>query len=472
MNSVTQRCITLALAATSLMVAGTSTATAQSIAQSGVETERNIEHLQGQQPQQQPFPLPPLTREVTYDDVLNDPSNVELNYLYALGRIKDGQLTKAQVALERILIMDPNNASVRAIYGVVLFRLGNFAEAKSIFNELLEMDLSSTDRALVDKYIDEINLLSKLTHYTASISIGIRFDNNKNAITDSGKASVFGALLNTNTPKRGDIGNIISASLEVRHDLGFQRPHEAYAKVSGILVDQNNEDGLDLYNGRIDGGGVMATDYGSIDLSLNLSMLHLGSAQYLRSMGAALRWDGPMVMELFHPYVANTVDILKYGDHDNTSSAPERDGIKTRMRLGAKMRVSQNQNLDINASLYQHNAEKKYNAFVGRDVTATYTISFNEGRFISGNGSYAVERYRKEDAFIDANILRKDTRLNVGLTAGGPIVSFLPDFLKHENLNGIVATTTIDRRKTSSNLANYSSTNWGGQFMISKQFKF
>jgi hypothetical protein len=60
-----------------------------------------------------------LGRKVTYEEVLKDPDNVELNLGFARTQIRSGNLNGAAATLERVLLVQPRNLSVRILYAVL-----------------------------------------------------------------------------------------------------------------------------------------------------------------------------------------------------------------------------------------------------------------------------------------------------------------------------------------------------------------
>jgi Flp pilus assembly protein TadD len=69
-------------------------------------------------------------REVTYEDVLANPDNIDLNFAYAQVQIARGDLKNAAATLERILLIEQDLPRVRLLYAIVLFRLDNLDEAE------------------------------------------------------------------------------------------------------------------------------------------------------------------------------------------------------------------------------------------------------------------------------------------------------------------------------------------------------
>src|ERR1700733_13066917 len=59
----------------------------------------------------------------SFDQVMQAPDDVDLNIAYAKSMADSGHLLSAAAALERVLMLKPNAASVRLLYAVVLYRL-------------------------------------------------------------------------------------------------------------------------------------------------------------------------------------------------------------------------------------------------------------------------------------------------------------------------------------------------------------
>jgi len=73
--------------------------------------------------------------DITFQDVLDDPDNLGLNFRYAKAQIDSGNLTGAVATLERMLLIDPDLAEIRVYYGLVLFRLDSLGEAERQLQE-------------------------------------------------------------------------------------------------------------------------------------------------------------------------------------------------------------------------------------------------------------------------------------------------------------------------------------------------
>ena len=123
--------------------------------------------------------------EVAYEQILADPDNIDLNLRYARSQIARADLKGAAATLERILLVNPDLAQVRLLYGIVLFRLDNMEESERMLKSVLALPTQPTLRDEVEEYLRQIRLRRKMTRWLASLSVGFQFDTNRNAAPSS-----------------------------------------------------------------------------------------------------------------------------------------------------------------------------------------------------------------------------------------------------------------------------------------------
>ena len=415
------------------------------------------------------FDFGALEREVTFEDVLADPDNIEINILYARTQIFKGRLDRAQAAIERILLQRPDLHYVRMLYGVVLYRLGNFVEAQSVFNNILSSDISAENKLQAKKYMDDIEAKNKRTKFTLSTMLGIHYDSNKNAAPKSGSISLLDTIIPNSAKERDDTGWLFSATLEGRHDLGLQRAHELYEKINITTDQQAAQDDLDLIVGRIDLGGVFISDIGSFDLSVNHNRINMAKKSYLMENGAKLRWDA-LGGKKYRPYIEQKAQNQMYST-SSSSTAHEKNGWNMETKVGTKITFSPISLLDIYAMAGRKNAIKSYNTFNKKGVGAAYTRLFDKGRFLIFQGNYQIDKYEDGDAFV-SSIKRRDTKTSLRVTGGLPLVSIFSQDTLSQQLNDVQLTGTVERSMSGSNIVNFETINNRAQIMLSKTIRF
>ena len=118
---------------------------------------------------------------MTYADILANPDDIELNLAFAQNQIADGNVQGASAAYERILLIQPENARVRLLYAIVLFRLDSLKEAERELKTVGKLKMAAGLRSQIDYYLQQIKLRSKATRYAFMVSAGGQYDWNKNS---------------------------------------------------------------------------------------------------------------------------------------------------------------------------------------------------------------------------------------------------------------------------------------------------
>ena len=91
--------------------------------------------------------------EITFEQILADPDNIELNRTYALERIQARDIKPALSAIERVIHANPLDLGARLIRAQILIYLGDFALARGELEEG-----SAVLRAKIDMASPNINL--------------------------------------------------------------------------------------------------------------------------------------------------------------------------------------------------------------------------------------------------------------------------------------------------------------------------
>lgn len=148
--------------------------------------------------------------KITFDDILSDPNNTELNLAYAKQEADVGNLLKAIAALERLLIDEPNADDVRLYYVTLLNQIGDFTAAQNEINDLKQRPLSPEIRQQVSRYDRSGVRTKKASRLYASLGLGFTYDDNVSGLTD--EASVL-------ADKEGDYGITGRAQAKYVRDL-------------------------------------------------------------------------------------------------------------------------------------------------------------------------------------------------------------------------------------------------------------
>jgi len=269
---------------------------------------------------------------VTYADILADPDNAELNFLFAKQQIREGDVKGAAGTLERILLLNPAEAEIRLFYGIVLFRLDDVDGAERELNLVLTQGVSDSLSAQAEEYLDQIALRQKRTRFMASLSIGWHYDNNRTAGPNSKKNYLFGGYLNVDGPL-ADTGMLTIGSLSVVHDLGFQDGHEVTGSFTYLRDRQRDRNTLNLESFMFNLGGRYRSPWFDVVPLASAMQLRLDDETLLRTWSFGLRLEKEFTptfkayvqsregYQKFHPIRTSQVARLRRGPSGTPQSA-------------------------------------------------------------------------------------------------------------------------------------------------------
>ncbi|WP_375461634.1 tetratricopeptide repeat protein [uncultured Enterovirga sp.] len=164
--------------------------------------------------------------EALFGQVLRNPSNPDLSFLFADAAARRGDNEAAIGALERILFYNPALTRVKLELGVLYFRLGSYEMARSYFEAATSSPETSPEvRARVAGFLREIDRRTSIHQFSVYTQVGFRYQSNANAGPASAFVSSFGqdAILGRQFVSRPDWNAFGLAALRHVYDFENQR---------------------------------------------------------------------------------------------------------------------------------------------------------------------------------------------------------------------------------------------------------
>lgn len=127
----------------------------------------------------------------TFQEVMQNPGDLELSFRYARKQIRQGNLTGAATTLDRILLLQPSLQDVRLMYGIVLYRLGDLSSAESELDRVSADALPANLQAELERYRERVAEAQRKTTVNASISTGFAHETNPTGAPDGGDVVVL-----------------------------------------------------------------------------------------------------------------------------------------------------------------------------------------------------------------------------------------------------------------------------------------
>jgi tetratricopeptide (TPR) repeat protein len=404
---------------------------------------------------------------VTYQRVLQNPDDLELNLRYARQQMAAGDLTSAASTLERILIKAPSSDRVRLLYGIVLYRLGNFGEADQELQAVNRGALPPGERATLDEFRTKIARKQRRVVGSVGVTAGLHYDTNRNAFPTGGDVQVnLGGRPTTFSvggSENDDVGQLLmlDGRLDVATDL--QRLPGFTFEAAGLIDNQVEADDLDVKSGMLRVETRYLADIVEIVPQATYRQITLGGEQYIRNPEARLRFRR---------------GILGYKDYDEVDRdrfAEEQDGRYLTFAAGIDYTPVNQLALGVRYSYTDKNADQDFEAYGAHSLEATANWVVTSGVIVSGDGRITRRDYDAPDTFVSPSEEREDAiyRFGGGVAVTAQRISkTLNADLPKAVVDNLVFHLSAHYRETQSNFPNFEHDNVRTQFTITKRFPF
>lgn len=392
----------------------------ESDARESIETRRDVERTAQEALDLEAFSKGP---PVTYQQVLEDPDNIELNVRYALTQIREGNVRGAGATLERVLLIRPDLAVVRVLFAIVLFRLDNLDEAERELLALQALDLEPELRRQIDQYLDQIASRRQRTIFTFAMNFATQYDWNRNA---SPKSELrLAADLPTRTvgssSRQDDLAMNGLAQLSFEHDLGLQKQHKMLGGLVFYQGEQVQQDDLDLRAITADWGYELDFAPSTVTPRLLYERVDLSREKYLTAVGLTVDWVHAL-SNTWSVFAAGTAKYQSYNNITSSLTATERSGREYEAEVGTSQILTPRQRLRVTYTHTRNIAARSYNSYEGKEIDVTHTLLFGGGDFLLTSLTVNHDLYDDRDPSISAQT-RHDwggrARITYGIPWGG-----------------------------------------------------
>lgn len=393
--------------------------------------------------------LPAPAGEPSYSDVLASPDDVDLSYRYAVVQIRKGELRGASASLERILMIQPQQANARLLRALVLYRLDNLDDARRELDTLKTLRLPPDLRSTANAYSREIDRRSKRTHFGGRVGLGFEHDTNRNSAPAEGKALFLDTPLQLtgDSLRRSDQSLVGLAGLDARHQLTGPSGHEVFGGYNYYRQDQRDVPTVDLSAHSINGGALLKAFGSRWSPMAGMDYVTLSRDTFLVN-----RFLGMNVLRKLSTRLEGMVDFqYTYNDYRRTALAgalDERSGPEWTLNLGGTYEVRPTLSVFGSFGGLEKRAAKEYNAYTRYTATISPTWLLGRGFFLNTALQASFDRYAKADTAISAKN-RSDNLYRLRGTLGAPLAS-------RGTLGALVGTVSYEWYHSDSNIPNYS----------------
>jgi len=216
---------------------------------------------------------------------------------FGIAAIDSGHINEGVFALERVLFLQPTNHRARLEYARGLFILGEDAQAKQAFTQVLaQADPPPSVREKIDQFLDAIRRRESRYNTTAQgyVGLGYGYDSNLNSAPDT---QPTGALLPISvTLDRGDQFTKLLFGGQLYHPVSTS--NKLYGRWDSTLRIYNHEADQDNANHSLTLGSQWNRARYQFDLSLNAQHYRLDDQGYRNLFGPTLQWSSALRPDL------------------------------------------------------------------------------------------------------------------------------------------------------------------------------
>jgi hypothetical protein len=316
-----------------------------------------------------------------FQQLLKEPTNVDLNFRYAEAAIKQGNYEGAISALERLLLYNPNFPGVKLQLAELYARLGSYNAARAYLAQVEGgPDVTSETRARVQAVRAELERAASPSKFTVNLLTGVRHQSNVSA-EPAGSDIIAGGIpltLSAVTLHKPGWDAFLGGNLAHTYDLGgatlesnaliYYSKQFQFSSVDSAAVEVNS-------GPRFDIGGSGASKLVSLRPYALASEVLLGNSQFVRGVGAGLAADRPITQRI------SAAGFYEFRSERfaNVAAVPTATDMNAGVHsVGANLayQVFESGNLGLQVSYAATHARRSFASNEALVLRANYTHSF------------------------------------------------------------------------------------------------
>jgi hypothetical protein len=376
----------------------------------------------------------------TFEQVMAAPDDVNLDVAYAKAEANEGHLLSAAAALERVLMLEPNAASARLFYAVVLYRLDDLQAANAQLALVDGAQLPPLERKELEKYRRVVSGSRKTTTFNGELAAGIAYD------SDALGALLIGTPLGGSKPShKPGTGAVVSAALG-----GSTRLDDAYSLYAALAgysrTDfSDSEAQMQYFGGEI---GLKNTEQMT-------SWQIAGVARHTMLFGdpllteyggrASFDWRADTAVTLSASFEGVWQDYHEpfYNLFNNPVVHNADDGAYYRMQGGLAWRIDSHSRVDLSVGYETHDASYKPFGYDAPFANVDYRGLLGSGVYVDLLGNLRWVRYQAVDTQF-TGVRRNDTDYLVRAALGVPLSAFSADGATGDTLEDLTLEGSVN----------------------------
>lgn len=372
--------------------------------------------------------------EALFQQILANPADLDANFRFAETATRAGDYEAAIGALERMIFYNPNLPRVRLELGILYFRLGSYAMARTYFESAIAGPNIPPEVTLrVDAFLAEIDRRLSTTQWAGFAQIGVRYQTNASAGPSSPLVRALGqdAILDRRFVQRPDWNAFALGTVRHIYDFENQRGDVWVTTFSTYHARQFKIDRLDTSLVDLQTGPRFALAPESLPGAyihpyLLGSFVWLADAPYLGSIGAGLGLGSTIGSVQIEPFV----EVRRREFHNSSAYRTAEEQSGTVWSVGATVGSPLYGPLrwQSRVSFSSNDTSNQYGYYAYDQFTAdlAFPIDFNgpwgsRAWTVTPYVGFSQFRYDEPNLIIDPDVKRFDREWRVGAGLDLPV---------------------------------------------------
>jgi len=398
--------------------------------------------------------------EITYNEILDNPTDIELNLNYAKQQESSGNLKLSIATLERLSMLYPSNTDIKLYLLSIIIKMDSPVKVDLMVRTMMnDPNTSSKTRKLIAELLSQSGEKKKESNKWFAY-LDLKYsqteEDNISGVTKTKQLMQEGNKIPYTT---------VDSRLVVEYD-------KIYTRGSTLTVGKNIDKSSSLFfNLGVDVNTINKKITGDNDVvSSSMSYFKVINNHYISPY---VYWNklnyrrqadyDTMGLGINNTFIFNVKNNLNYGlSYSDTSyvqntafdTAAENDSgtyssfvrhnhnFTKKIQLGTKLLLNRTESI------------KEFDSYDTRGISLSYSHILPFGR-LKLKSTFLKNDYDEAESFISSSIIRKDESLVSTISLDGQLTQILPFFKRLDKKNTIFYTLSKKQSDVSSNILNH-----------------
>jgi hypothetical protein len=327
--------------------------------------------------------------DALFEKVYQDPTNILLNSELAKSQLQNGNLKGAEITLERVIQLYPNELQAELILAQIKFKLGNNIEARDLYQSISESPFSNAEQKKIAN--DNLAFISSFdTKWNFFGTAMMSYGQSKNPTNSPQYITILGNQYeNTGFSNKSDRYEEIYALMGVKYNIEGQNASDLFTSFNIYDRHYNHFSTVDLRDYTWNVGYENEALGGKNLLTNSISKIDLGNKPYINNDILSINHERSIRSNIYSK-TAYSVGYNKHQECDNCASSDTRSNWMNSFSETMTLGLTDKWIVETNISYANYDAKVDYESYemTSGIVSTSYSSPFGN-LSIAKNYSYS-----------------------------------------------------------------------------------